>query len=260
MNRKTALITGASGGIGFELARIFAAHQFDLVLVARRTEPLEALAADLKERHGTACTILSKDLTLPDAAVAIYEEVGTRGIAVDVLVNNAGIGTHGLFADSDLRKELAVIQLNIAALVALTRFFVGEMKKRGGGRILNVGSTAAFQPGPFMVVYYASKAFVLSFSQALSYELGGSGVTVTCLCPGATATNFQKSAGMGEVPLFAFGVMDARTVAWAGYRGLEAGRRVVIPGWRHKVMAFSARFAPSSLAMWIVRKLQWNER
>src|SRR5271163_3897825 len=227
--RKTALITGASFGIGLELARIFAREGYNLVLVARTADKLRQLASELEKAHGTRSLILAVDLSEPGAAAYVLDQTTRAGIDVDVLVNNAGFGQYGPFAENDLEECLRQIQLNITTLTHLTRLYLPEMIKRASsekttGRILNVASTAAFQAGPLMAVYYATKAYVLHFSEAIANELEGTGVTVTCLCPGPTSTEFQKRAKLEGIRLTKFGTMDAHTVAEDGYRVLIAGK------------------------------------
>lgn len=245
-----ALITGASGGIGLELARVFAREGYELVLVARSRERLDAIAAELKP---APVRVIAKDLTLPDAAREIRREVP----AVDVLVNNAGYGVYGKFAETSLDDELGLLQLNMTALVVLTKLYLPGMIAAKSGKVLNVASTAAFQPGPLMALYYASKAFVLSFSEAIANELEGTGVTVTALCPGPTATGFQERASLENSRLMKhMKVMDARTVAEAGYRGLMAGKTVVIPGVLNKLLAQSVRVSPRKMVTKIARMVQ----
>jgi hypothetical protein len=244
-----ALITGASTGIGLELARIFAREGYELALVARNQKRLEELARELKP---ASVQVIAKDLSLPDAP----EEIQRSVPRVDVLVNNAGFGVYGKFAETSLAEELNMMQLNMSALVALTKLYLSGMVAARSGRIMNVASTAAFQPGPLMAIYYATKAFVLSFSEAIGNELEGTGVTVTALCPGPTATEFQERAQLHDVALLKLNVMDARTVAEAGYRGLMAGKAVVIPGLQNKLMAQSLRFSPRSMVTKIVRRMQ----
>jgi short-subunit dehydrogenase len=254
-SRPLALVTGASAGIGRELADILAREGHDLVLVARREPELTDLARELKERHGADSRVLTADLAAPDAATQLAESLGA-GTAVDVLVNNAGFGGHGAFADRDRDDDLRMIAVNVTALTDLTKLLVPGMVARGRGRILNVASTAAFQPGPFMAVYYATKAYVLSFSEALSEELSGTGVTVTCLCPGVTKTEFQKVAGVEEVPLTKGPLsMTARAVAEAAYSGLAKGRRLVIPGVHNKVGVQAVRVSPRAAILKVVRRL-----
>lgn len=257
MSKQTALITGASGGIGLEFARIFAREGYDVVLVARSADKLTALAGSLSAEFGVSALAHPADLTDPAAPDALFSAMQEKGIAVDVLVNNAGFATFGFFTETDLQQELDEIQLNITALTHLSKLFGREMAARRSGKILNVASTAAFQPGPLMAVYYASKAYVLSFSEALANEMADFGVTVSVLCPGATVTDFFDRADMGKSGLTKnLRMMSAKNVAEIGYRGLMAGKTVVITGWLNRVLAFSNRFAPRSLAAKIARKLQ----
>jgi short-subunit dehydrogenase len=254
--RKTALITGASFGIGMEFARIFAREGYNLVLVARSADRLRQLASELEKCHGTRSLILATDLTEPGAPGYVLDQTTRAGIPVDVLVNNAGFGQYGMFAENDLEDCLRQIQLNMTTLTHLTRLYLPAMIERRSGGILNVASTAAFQPGPLMAVYFASKAYVLHFSEALANELGGMGVTVTCLCPGATATEFHKRAKATSMRLLKFGSMDAHTVAEDGYRALMAGKPVVISGFKNWLLAQSVRFSPRRLVTAIARKTQ----
>ena len=253
--RQTALVTGASSGIGLELAREFAAGGYNLVLVARSEKKLEELAAELRDRHGVGARVIAKDLARPKAPEEIFQEAGD---AVDVLVNNAGFATFGPFAETDLGRELEELQVNVVALTHLTKKFLPGMLTRRRGGILNVASTAAFQPGPLMAVYYATKAYVLSFSEALAEELRGTGVTVSVLCPGPTATEFSARADMQDSGLFKgmLAVADARAVARAGYEGFRAGKRIVIPGLLNKVGAQSIRLTPRGLATRVVKGMQ----
>jgi len=255
-DRKTALITGASFGIGLELARIFAREGHNLVLVARSADKLRQLASELEKAHGTRSLILATDLTEPGAAAYVLDQTTRANIRVDVLVNNAGFGQYGLFADNDLEECLRQIQLNVTTLTHLTRLYLPGMIERKEGSILNVASTAAFQPGPLMAVYFATKAYVLHFSEALANELEDTGVTVTCLCPGATATEFHKRANATGMRLLRMGSMDAHTVAEDGYRALMAGKPVVISGFRNWLVAQSVRFSPRRLVTVIARKTQ----
>jgi uncharacterized protein len=252
----TALITGASGGIGYELAKLFAQDHYNLVLVARSGPKLAQVAEELKSQFGISVTVVPIDLTLPNAPQALFEDVRRAGIQVDVLVNNAGYGVYGEFAKLPLMEDIGMLQLNVAALTVLTKLFLQPMLERRAGKILNVASTAGFQAGPMMAVYYASKAYVISFSEAVANELQGSGVTVTCLAPGATDTGFQGRAGTENSVLFrAVKPMDARTVALDGYRGLMAGKTLVISGFRNWLVAESVRFAPRKLVTAISRKV-----
>ena len=253
----TALITGASSGIGWELTKLFAEDKHDLVLVARNRKKLDEFARDLTAAFGVSVRVIAKDLANPKAPAEIVQELTASGVAVDVLVNNAGFGVYGPFAKTDGAKELEVVQVNVSAPTQLTKLLLPSMLDRRSGRILNVASTAAFVPGPLMAVYYATKAYMLSFSEALADELAGSGVTVTALCPGPTETNFQKSAGLEGTHLFTGPlIMDARAVALAGYRGMRAGKRIVVPGLGNKLLLQSLRVSPRRLITAIARWLQ----
>jgi short-subunit dehydrogenase len=253
---KTALITGASGGIGYELAKLFARDHHNLVLVARSAGKLTQVADELQREFGISAKAFPLDLTVASAPQSLFDQLQREGVAVDILVNNAGYGVLGQFAQVSLEDNLGQIQLNITALTHLTKLFVGPMIERRSGKILNVASTAGFQPGPLMSVYYATKAYVISFSEALANELHGTGVTVTCLCPGATETGFQGRAGLENTLLFKkLRPMDAMTVARDGYRGLMAGKPIVISGFRNWLLAESLRFSPRRLVTAISRKV-----
>jgi short-subunit dehydrogenase len=241
---KTALVTGASAGLGRELARLAAKDGHDLVLVARRRERLEALAAELNAAHGVQVAVIAADLSDLAAPSSIAERLRAEGKQVDFLINNAGFGSCGLFSKADLAREVEMIHLNIRALVQLTHLFLPEMLARKGGRILNVASIAGFVPGPFMATYYASKAFVLSFTEALSSELLGTGVTITASCPGPTETEFGTVAGGRTTKLFQRNVAQAAPVALHAYRAMMAGKVVAIPGWMNKLIAQSTRISP----------------
>lgn len=255
-DRKTALITGASFGIGSEFARIFAREGYNLVLVARTADKLRQLASELEKAYGTRSLILAADLTDPGAPAYVLDQTKRADIQVDVLVNNAGFGQYGLFVDNDLEECLRQIQLNVTTLTHLTRLYLPMMLERGSGGVLNVASTAAFQAGPLMAVYFATKAYVLLFSEAIANELQGTGVTVTCLCPGPTTTEFHKRAKATSMRLLKMGSMDARTVAEDGYRALVAGKPVVISGFKNWLVAQSVRFSPRRLVTAIARKTQ----
>jgi short-subunit dehydrogenase len=254
--RSTALITGASAGIGYELACIFARDGYDLVLVARTGEKLTQLATELEKAHDIRTLVVPCDLAQPGSPNTVFAETQKAGIAVSVLVNNAGFGQFGLYVDTDLKQELEQIQLNITSLTHLTKLYLRSMVERRHGRILNVASTAAFQPGPLMAVYYATKAYVLSFSGAIANELKGTGVTVTCLCPGPTTSEFHKRAAMQTSNMMKRPFMDARTVAEIGYRAMLKGKPVAIAGKLNWAVAQSTRFAPRSWTAAIARKLQ----
>jgi short-subunit dehydrogenase len=253
---KTALITGASGGIGYELAKLFAKDRHNLVLVARSSDKLARVADELQRQFGISAKAVPLDLTAGLAPQFLFDQLQREGISVDILVNNAGYGVFGEFAKIPVEQELGQIQLNVAALTHLTKLFLGPMLERRSGKILNVASTAGFQPGPLMAVYYATKAYVISFSEALANELKDSGVTVTCLCPGVTDTGFQGRAGTEKTILFKKGrLMDAATVARDGYRGLMAGKTLVISGFRNWLVAESLRVSPRRLVTAVSRKL-----
>ncbi len=253
---QTALITGASGGIGYELAKLFAYDHYNLVLVARSAAKLAQFADELQRESGISVKAIALDLTSSPAPQFLFDQLQREGIAVDILVNNAGYGVFGEFSKVSLEDTLGQIELNVTALTHLTKLFLGPMLERHSGRIMNVASTAGFQPGPLMAVYYASKAYVISFSEALANELSGSGVTVTCLCPGATDTGFQGRAGIEDTVLFKkLRPMDAKTVARDGYRGLMAGKTLVIAGFRNWLLAESLRLSPRKLVTAISRKV-----
>ena len=244
MSAETALITGASSGLGCELAKLFAADKSNLVLVVRRQDKMEQLAAELRRDYGVSVRVLAKDLADPRSPQAIFDALAAESVTVDVVVNNAGFGAAGSVTSLSLERQLEMIQVNVAALTHLTRLFLPGMVQRRAGGIFNIGSTAGFQPGPYMAVYYATKAYVLFFSEALAEELVGSGVRVACLAPGPTATEFAAAANAENKLLFRLGAVDARSVAQAGYRGFRRGKVLVIPGLRNNIGAFAVRFAP----------------
>jgi len=254
--RKTALITGASGGLGEEFARLCAADGYDLVLVARSKERLQHLADELKNKHAIGARIIPIDLSAESGVQDLVHDLDTHGTAVTMLVNNAGFGTYGLFAQSDFHDLQNMMKLNMLALTTLTHQLLPGMIERKHGRILTVSSTAAFQPGPLMAVYYATKAYVMNFSIALHDELSGTGVTCTCLCPGPTQTGFQKHAGMGKSPLFRGLLMDAPTVARIGYRACLRGKPLVTAGLKNRFLAFATRFASRPFAALMARRAQ----
>jgi uncharacterized protein len=252
-----ALVTGASSGIGLSFAELLAARKTDLAITARNQAALEKIAADLGSRFGVKVFPLPCDLGSPDGPRALVGLLRDRGLAPDILINNAGFATYGLFVDQTVESQVQMIQVNVTAVVGLTQLVLPWMVERHAGRILNVASTAAFQPGPLMAVYYASKAFVLNFSEALGNELGGTGVTVTALCPGPTTTGFQDRAQMQESRLVKSApMMDAQSVAKIGLEGMFAGKPVVIPGMMNKLVAWSTRLAPRQLATKIARAAQ----
>jgi len=253
---ETTLITGASSGIGLELARLFAADRSDLILVARSKDKLESLAQELRRDQGIEVLVLPKDLADPAAPQAIFDQVAAEGRTVDVVVNNAGFGAVGPVARLAVERQTEMVQVNVAALTHLSRLFLPGMIERGRGGILNVGSTAGFQPRPNMAVYYATKAFVLSFTEALAEELVGSPIHVTCLAPGPTATGFGAASGMEKSLIFKLGAMDAGTVARAGYRGFRRGKVLVIPGLKNRLGAFSVRLGPRAVVRKLVKRMQ----
>jgi uncharacterized protein len=248
--RPIALVTGASGGIGAALARELAQHGHDLVLAARSLAPMEALAAELRTLRANV-TVIAADLSQPGAAASLADDIAGRGLTIDVLVNNAGLGASGRFDRIDAVRIGEILQVNIVALTELTRLLLPGMIGRGHGRVMLVASVAGFQPGPRMAAYFASKAYVLSLGEALAYELRGTGVSVTTLCPGATATNFFVVAGADNSAMARRlrRTMGADDVARRGYRGLAAGRRVVITGLLNRLLALGGRYAPHRITL-----------
>jgi short-subunit dehydrogenase len=242
----TALVTGASAGLGAELARLFANDKHDLFLVARRRDRLEVLAQELSGRHGIRAQVFAADLGTPHGPAEVVAEVQRLGLAIDFLVNNAGFGTSGPFSKADIHREVEMLDVNIRALVELTHAFVRPMVERGRGRILNMGSTAGFQAGPFMATYYASKGFVNLFTEALSYELRGTGVTATVSCPGATATEFATVAGNEKSRLFRMGAASPAQVAKEAYRAMMAGKPMIVHGVKNKLAVQMLRVSPRS--------------
>ena len=253
--RKTALITGASSGIGKALATEFARDGYDLVLAARSVAKMQALADELQQRYPITVTVIGADLETDDGARKLHADVQARGLTLSALVNNAGYGTFGEFKDAALDDELAMMQLNMHTVVALTRLFLPDLMATRG-KLLNTASTAAFQPGPYMAVYYASKAFVLSFSEALAAELAPHGVTVTALCPGPTASGFQDKADMHASSLVKGKKLPtSEEVAAKGYRAMQRGQRVYIPGCGNWLLAQSVRFSPRNVVTALVKHL-----
>jgi len=257
---KTVLITGASSGIGLELAHLFARDGYRLVLVARNRGALRSLGDELQSRYSVDVRISPKDLAHPASPGELYQELQEAGFVLDVLVNNAGFGGSGSFLKTDWSTEAEMIQVNITALTHLTKLFLPQIRAREG-KVMNVASVAAFVPGPFMAIYYATKAFVLSFSEALAEELSGTGLTVTCLCPGPVETGFQKragtaTAGMMRSPL----LVDVREVARAGYEGMKQGKRLVIPGWKNQAMVQGLRLSPRETVAKMAARMQKGKK
>ena len=253
MRRGTALVTGASSGIGAELARLLAAYGWDLVLTARSVDTLERFCGQLAEEHGIRARPLPADLSVPADREALYAALA--GTEIDILINNAGFGLRGPYAEIPWPEEARLIEVNIAALAHLTRLFLPGMLQRKRGRILNMASTAAFVPGPFMAAYYASKAFVRSFSEAIGEEAAGTGVTVTVLCPGPTETGFAQAAGVAGSNLFRGPVMTAAQVAREGYTAMMKGQREAIAGSRNRWLMRGVPFAPRRMLAKFTRRL-----
>lgn len=252
----TALITGASNGIGLELAKIFASKGANLVLVARSKSKLDDLKSELESKYKVNVLVIAKDLSAANSAQEVYEETTQKGIRIDYLINNAGFGDFGMFAETDWNKELQMINLNITTLTQFTKLYLQDMLKRSSGRIMNVASTAAFQSGPTMAIYCATKAYVLSFSEAISNEVSDKGVTVTALCPGATESGFQAAAAMDESELFKGKKLPtSKEVAEYGYQSMMKGKTVAIHGMMNYIMANSVRFTPRALVVKIARKI-----
>ncbi|MHA6246431.1 SDR family NAD(P)-dependent oxidoreductase [Pontibacter sp. CAU 1760] len=254
----TALITGASAGIGYELAKLMAQRGHNLVLVARSKDKLEAMALQFAVNYKVYTKVIVEDLSKPSAPAAVFDAIKQSGLTIDVLINNAGFGYYGAFRESDLQRELDMMQLNMVSLTHLCKLFLEQLPKGQHGKILNVSSTAAFPPaGPYMAVYYATKAFVQSFSEGLAAELEEDNVTVTALCPGPTDTEFKDAANLEGSGIFSqVFVADAKSVAEAGYEGMMDGEVVVIPGIHNKLAVFSMRLAPRSVLRNMVKKVQ----
>ena len=251
----SVFITGASSGIGLELAKLFARDGYRLLITARKSDRFDSAATDLRSLAKAGVEPIPDDLADPSAPTRLAKELADRNVVPDVLVNNAGFGTHGPFVESDEQSQLQMLQVNVVALTHLTRLLLPGMVARGSGRILNVASTAAFQPGPYMAVYYASKSYVTSFSQALGYELRRSGITVTALCPGPTTTDFQHRAGVEDSPLFQHNTMMGAEVARLGYLAMQRGKPIAITGTKNRLLAMAGKFAPSSLTTRVAGRL-----
>jgi len=256
----TALVTGASGGIGYALSRFLAEKGFNLILVARSVSKLDELSSDLRRLFDISVLVVPGDLAMFGAAEKVYQSVTAEGITVDLLVNNAGIGTFGPFSETEINEELAMIQVNVTSLAHLTKLFLPSMVKRRAGRILNVASTAAFQPGPLMANYYATKSYVVSLSAALAEEVRNTGVTVSVLCPGPTHTEFHKRARMEDSGLMKLSFMSSEEVARIGYEGVMNGKRIIVPGMLNKLGVAASKFAPLTFSASVVRKIQRRRR
>jgi short-subunit dehydrogenase len=253
--KQTALVTGASSGIGRELCKHFAADGVDVVVVARRQELLRELADELEAEHGVSVRVEPCDLADAQERVALFERLGEDDVHVDFLVNNAGFGSNGPFHELDRARELAQVEVNVVALTELTHLFLPTMIARGFGRILNIASTAAFQPGPYMSVYYATKAYVLSFTEGIAHELEGTGVSATAHCPGATSTEFAEAASNDDTLLFKSGVATVESVASHAYTAMQRGTIVAIPGLKNKFGAAMVRFSPRAMIRSVTAKL-----
>jgi len=259
MSVETVLVTGASSGIGRELAKCFAAEGCQLILVARKRDALQALAEELWRTHQTQSAVYPADLAQPGTPARIFEHLQANGTKLEVLVNNAGFGAQGKFAELSIERQIEMLQVNVMALAHLSRLFLPGMIERGGGGILNVASTAAFQPGPGMAVYYATKACVLSLSEAVSEEVAGTGVTITALCPGPTDTNFATAADARFSHRFKKAAMSAEAVARIGHCAFRDGRAVAIAGFQNRLLALTVRFAPRFLVRKVVKRLNGVE-
>lgn len=255
--KKTALITGGSKGIGLELAKLHAKNGDDLILVARSEKKLEQIKKDLEESYNIKVYIIIRDLSVISSTTKLYEEIKEKKLNVDYLINNAGFGNFGEFSETNWQKEIGMINLNITALTHLTKLFLKDMLSKGNGKIMNVASTAAFQPGPRMAIYYASKAYVLHFTEAIAQEIEGTKVTVTAFCPGATNTEFQESSKMKKTKLVSIiDLEDVRPVAEYGYKAMMDGKKIAIPGILHKISSKAYRFLPRNIITNIVGMIQ----
>lgn len=254
--RQTALITGASSGIGYELSQIFAKNQYHLVMVARRGDKLQEIQNFLTNKYQVNVIVISQDLTKHNAPQMLFDTLNQQQIKIDVLVNSAGFGDYGFFVESNWEKMQQMIQLNIMTVTHLTRLFLPGMIQRGQGKILNLGSTASFQPGPLMAVYFATKAYILSFTEAIANEIQGTGVTATVLCPGPTESGFQVTANQ-QASKFIKGkkLAKAAEVAQLGYQALTQGKTVVVHGFANKLLIFSNRLVPRNLVTHSVRNV-----
>lgn len=252
---QTALITGASGGLGLEFAKILAGKQYDLILAARSEGKLNSLKEQLEKENGIRVFVCAVDLSVKDAAQTVFDYTQQQGLPVDVLINNAGFGDAGSFAESDWQKQYEMVQVNITALMQLTHCFLKPMIAQGHGKILNLSSVAAFCAGPDMSIYYASKAFVRSFSEAVAEEVKGTGVTVTAICPGPTATGFEQAASMKKGAVMFRKAADAGSVAAAGIRAMEKGKALCYQGFFTKTMSIGARIMPRAVTRYFAHKM-----
>lgn len=249
--KKTVLITGATSGIGYEFSKIFMKNNYNVILVGRNLEKLRELE-DFSKKKYVRAYIYKFDLSLSENIDLLYKKIKTEVGKIDILINNAGIGFNGEFNEIDLQKQLDIINVNIISLTKLTKLILKDMINEKEGKILNVASTGAYQPGPLISVYYASKAYVLSFSQALREEVKGKGINVVTLCPGATKTNFSKRAGKGDLDV----AMSAKEVAECGYKALIRDKAICIPGFMNKILVFLSKVSPTTLNAKIVKKIQ----
>lgn len=254
-SNQTALITGATSGIGCELSKLFARNGYNLVLIARNKQRLESFANDLSQKFSVSALAIAKDLSAVSSPGEIFSELQSNSITVDILVNNAGFNEYGPFSDTDLHKEMQMIQLNIGSLISLTKMALPQMIAQKHGKILNVGSTGSFVPGPLNAVYCATKAFVLSFSEAVAEELKGTGVTVTTLCPGATKTEFAQRANITDIKLFQGKVMDSKKVAEIGYNALMQEKTTIVAGCANTLTVLSTRFMPRKKVTKMVKQM-----
>lgn len=257
---KTVLVTGASSGIGLELCQLFAMNGFNVVLVARTKERLENISRELTRKYSVQVEVIDIDLSSPSASQQVFVKLQAKSIHIDILVNNAGFSEYGLFSITDMEKEMQMIQVNIASLTALTKLLLPAMLANKYGKILNVGSTGSFGPGPYNAVYCATKAYVLSFTEAIAEELRGSGVTVTALCPGATKTEFAERAKIEDTKLFQGRLMSAGEVAQIGFQALMRGKTTVVAGCANQITMFSIRLLPRQLVAKIARGMMQRAR
>lgn len=255
MAKETVLITGASSGIGMGLAKLFAADGSDLVLVARREDRLNELAEKLKSEHGIEVHVLPKDLSKKTSPKEIFNHLKKEKIEIDVLVNNAGFGSRGTVSELDTDLQVDMVQVNAAALTHLTSLFLPGIIERGQGGILNVGSLAGFQPGPNLAVYFATKAYVLSFTEALAEEISNPNIKVSCFAPGPVKTEFGEKSDLEDSLLFKVSLMDLEPAVKAGYEGFRKGKTIVIPGLKQQIVPFLNRFTPRLIVRKIAKKL-----